>query len=160
MKRSTDRILTIHVGGLRRPDDLMHMLAARDAGQAYDRAALAQRVRSATTDIVHEQGAAGIDVVNDGEFPKISWMGYFHDRLTGIEWRQPEGTYTPFFTGRDTDQFPAGSRLLCAAVAPRTVTCCKSNRARRRWAWSSARRSAGGHSSTLVTPRSSLISAT
>jgi 5-methyltetrahydropteroyltriglutamate--homocysteine methyltransferase len=118
MKRSTDRILTTHVGGLRRPDDLMHMLAARDAGQAYDRAALAQRVRSATTDIVHEQVAAGIDVVNDGEFPKISWMGYFHDRLTGIEWRQPEGTYTPFFTGRDTDQFPGWFALAVRGGGP------------------------------------------
>ncbi len=33
MKRSTDRILTTHVGSLVKPDDLQRMIVARDLGQ-------------------------------------------------------------------------------------------------------------------------------
>ena len=118
MKRSTSRILTTHIGALRRPDDLMHLVAARDTGHEYDHAALAQRVRSATRNIVHEQVVAGIDVVNDGEFPKISWMGYFHDRLEGIGWRQPAPSGTPWFMGRDTDRFPGWYALAVRGGGP------------------------------------------
>jgi 5-methyltetrahydropteroyltriglutamate--homocysteine methyltransferase len=118
MKRSTNRILTTHAGALRRPDDLMQMLAARDTGQPYDHPALAHRARTAIKDVVHEQVAAGIDVVNDGEFPKISWLGYFHERLKGIEWRPPEPLNKPWFMGRDTDRFPGWYALAARGGGP------------------------------------------
>jgi len=38
MQRSTDRILTTHVGSLPRPSDLDAMLRAREAGQSSDQA--------------------------------------------------------------------------------------------------------------------------
>ena len=37
MKRSTDRILTTHVGSLIRPPALREFLAAKEAGKPFDR---------------------------------------------------------------------------------------------------------------------------
>jgi 5-methyltetrahydropteroyltriglutamate--homocysteine methyltransferase len=71
------------------------MLAARQAGQAYDPRALARRLEEAVTDVVATQVDCGIDVVNDGEIPKPGgWIGYFGSRLEGIEHR-------PFDPGRE-----------------------------------------------------------
>ena len=42
MKRSTDRILTTHVGSLIRPAALREFLAAKEAGQPFDQAAYAK----------------------------------------------------------------------------------------------------------------------
>ena len=39
MKRSTDRILTTHVGSLIRPQALQDILRAKQAGQPYDQTA-------------------------------------------------------------------------------------------------------------------------
>src|SRR5215213_9588618 len=68
MKRSTTRFLTTHMGSLARPDDLSAMLTAKDAGEPYDADALAKRVTSAVAEVVKQQAANGIDIVNDGEF--------------------------------------------------------------------------------------------
>jgi 5-methyltetrahydropteroyltriglutamate--homocysteine methyltransferase len=84
MKRSTERILTTHVGSLARPDALVPLLKARDRGQAYDRAALARLVREAVADVVRRQAQAGIDVVTDGEQGKASFYGYVVERFTGF----------------------------------------------------------------------------
>jgi 5-methyltetrahydropteroyltriglutamate--homocysteine methyltransferase len=42
MKRSTDRILTTHVGSLIRPPALREFLAAKEAGQPFDKGAYAK----------------------------------------------------------------------------------------------------------------------
>ena len=47
MKRSVDRILTMHAGSLPRPDDLWAMVNAKARGQGYDADALAARTESA-----------------------------------------------------------------------------------------------------------------
>jgi 5-methyltetrahydropteroyltriglutamate--homocysteine methyltransferase len=65
MKRSLNRILTTHVGSLPRPDDLL-ALYRRGASDGE----LGPRLRSAVADVVRRQTAAGLDVVNDGEFGK------------------------------------------------------------------------------------------
>jgi 5-methyltetrahydropteroyltriglutamate--homocysteine methyltransferase len=72
MQRSTDRLLTTHIGSLPRPDHLRESLLARDQGQAYDEAALQSSVRSAVTEAVRRQVAVGLDVVADGEMGKNS----------------------------------------------------------------------------------------
>ncbi len=90
MKRSVDRILTTHVGSLPRPNDLVELY--RD--DAPDEKLL-PRLRSAIADVVRRQVAAGIDVVNDGEFGKAmrravdfgAWWSYVYDRLGGYELR-------------------------------------------------------------------------
>jgi 5-methyltetrahydropteroyltriglutamate--homocysteine methyltransferase len=107
MKRSVDRILTTHAGALKRPHDVAALVAAKDQGRSVDEAALNERIARATRDIVAAQVKSGIDVVNDGEFPKISWMGYYYGRLKGIELR-PASAHAPEarLAGRDSEQFP------------------------------------------------------
>src|SRR5438128_11620051 len=84
MKRSTDRILTTHVGGFARPDALVHLLKARDRGQPYDRETYAKLVRDAVAEAVRRQTAAGVDVVTDGEQGNASFFGYIVERFNGF----------------------------------------------------------------------------
>lgn len=102
MKRSSERILTTHTGSLPRPDDLMTMLRAREAGEAHDAAALAERIRSSVAETVARQARAGIDIINDGEMGKPSYATYVKDRLTGFE----GGKSAPIFAA-DLGEFPS-----------------------------------------------------
>ena len=99
MQRSTDRILTTHVGALQRPQELSK--AMTEGGEwAPD---VLPELRAAVAEVVARQEQAGIDVVDDGEFGKTLWMWYVRDRMDGIgsrEWAQP------LLKGRDRDQFP------------------------------------------------------
>jgi 5-methyltetrahydropteroyltriglutamate--homocysteine methyltransferase len=80
MKRSTERILTTHLGSLARSDSLIPLLRLREQGEPYDREELAKLVREAVTDVVRKQVEAGIDIVTDGEQGKSSFYGYI------VEW--------------------------------------------------------------------------
>jgi 5-methyltetrahydropteroyltriglutamate--homocysteine methyltransferase len=84
MKRSTERILTTHTGSLPRPDDLLAMLDAVDAGTMLDPGAFEARVRRAVAEVVRREVDAGVDVVNDGEQGKIGYATYVRQRLTGF----------------------------------------------------------------------------
>ena len=66
MQRSTDRILTTHVGSLPRPAELDDALERR----AEDEPAYAAVLKRAVADVVKGQIDVGLDVVNDGEFGK------------------------------------------------------------------------------------------
>jgi 5-methyltetrahydropteroyltriglutamate--homocysteine methyltransferase len=99
MHRSTDRILTTHAGSLPRPNDLRDMLMAKDEGRPYDREALATRVRGAVAEVVKQQVASGLDIINDGELSKHSFSTYVRDRLTGFD-EQPS-----MISGRDMPEF-------------------------------------------------------
>jgi 5-methyltetrahydropteroyltriglutamate--homocysteine methyltransferase len=88
MKRSTDRILTTHVGSLARPKDLLEMMSAKLAGEPYDKEAYVNRIRSAVQESVKQQVASGIDVVSDGEQGKDSFFAYMRDRVTGFDARK------------------------------------------------------------------------
>jgi 5-methyltetrahydropteroyltriglutamate--homocysteine methyltransferase len=103
MKRSVERILTTHTGSLPRPEDLADMLFAREAGELADAGALKARVRSAVADIVRQQTAAGIDVVNDGEMGKIGYSTYVKDRLSGFG---DETTKRASLSAADMAEFP------------------------------------------------------
>jgi 5-methyltetrahydropteroyltriglutamate--homocysteine methyltransferase len=105
MQLSSDRILTTHVGSLPRPDDLFEMMLAKMDGKAVDETAYAERARRAVADIVKQQVATGLDVVNDGEMGKPSFITYATQRLAGLEKR--EGTRpSPFSNTRETQDFP------------------------------------------------------
>ena len=84
MKRSTDRILTTHTGSLPRPAELRALLTAQEAGTPPDRAVLDDAVRTAVGQVVKQQVAAGLDVVNDGEQGKPGYATYIKDRVTGF----------------------------------------------------------------------------
>jgi 5-methyltetrahydropteroyltriglutamate--homocysteine methyltransferase len=87
--RSTERILSTHVGSLARPYDLLEMMREKEHGRPYDQVAFDARVRDAVCDVVREQAAAGLDVVTDGEQGKVSFLTYVKERLAGFD--QVEG---------------------------------------------------------------------
>jgi len=106
MKRSTDRILTSHVGSLIRPPELIEFLRAQQERRPVDEAAFAKCLRNAVADIVHLQAEVGIDVVDDGEFGKtISWSQYALERLSGFERRPLSAGVNPFARGADRTRF-------------------------------------------------------
>ena len=84
MKRSTDRILTTHTGSLPRPAALVELLRAQEAGVAPDPSTFGAAVRAAVGEVVRQQVAAGLDVVNDGEQGKPGYATYVKDRVTGF----------------------------------------------------------------------------
>jgi 5-methyltetrahydropteroyltriglutamate--homocysteine methyltransferase len=103
MQRSTDRILTTHVGALQRPPELSKALTERGEW-APD---VLPELRAAVAEVVARQEQAGIDVVDDGEFGKTLWMWYVRDRIDGIGAREWSQDAEPLLKGRDRDQFPA-----------------------------------------------------
>ena len=121
MKRSTDRILTTHVGSLPRPDDLREMLVSRDDGAQVDDALFTSRIRRAVDEVVREQVRRGIDVVNDGEESKRSWSTYARERLGGHEAREgrPPGGTHPIY-GRDLAEFAEYFDVMGPGRGPNT----------------------------------------
>jgi 5-methyltetrahydropteroyltriglutamate--homocysteine methyltransferase len=106
MKRSTDRILTTHVGSLIRPPELQEFLRAKQAGRPVDQKAHERCLRDAVALIVRRQADAGIDIVSDGEFGKsISWSQYALERLSGFERRPVSPDANPFTRGADRQKF-------------------------------------------------------
>ncbi len=106
MKRSTDRILTTHVGSLIRPPDLLKFIALKQGGQPYDEVAYQRCLTDGVAGIVGAQAKAGVDVVSDGEFGKaISWSQYALERLSGFERRTIKEGENPFARGADRTQF-------------------------------------------------------
>jgi 5-methyltetrahydropteroyltriglutamate--homocysteine methyltransferase len=84
MKRSEVRILTTHVGSLPRPPALRDLLVAQDRGEAVDPARLAREAESAVRHVIERQRAAGIDVGNDGEQPRVGFSTYPARRMRGF----------------------------------------------------------------------------
>ncbi len=106
MKRSSERILTTHVGSLIRPAPLQEFLRAKQAGKPYDTVAYDACLKSSVADIVRSQAEIGIDVVSDGEFGKsISWSQYALERLSGFERRAIKPGGNPFTRGIDRERF-------------------------------------------------------
>lgn len=108
MRRSTDRILTTHVGSLPRPPELLEAgaaLAAQGDGGIDAQQAYATTLRSGVADLVRRQAAAGIDIVSDGELGKVSWATYILDRVSGFEIRR-DRMQPLVWLGRDRERFP------------------------------------------------------
>jgi 5-methyltetrahydropteroyltriglutamate--homocysteine methyltransferase len=104
MQRSSERILTTHVGSLIRPPRLQELLRQKQSGKDYDHAAYDECLTRSVGEIVRQQAEAGIDVVSDGEFGKsISWSQYALERLSGFERRPVKAN--PFQRGADRERF-------------------------------------------------------
>jgi 5-methyltetrahydropteroyltriglutamate--homocysteine methyltransferase len=124
MKRSTDRILTTHVGSLIRPPELQEFLRAVQGGKPYDEKAYQECLTDAVAEVVRQQAETGIDVPSDGEFGKsISWAQYALTRLSGFE-RRPikEDRANPFKRGADRTRFSDFYAELDSKEAVATVT--------------------------------------
>jgi len=84
MRRSTDRILTTHVGSLPRESKVVDLLLKRDRGEAFDAAEFDATMAAAVSATVKKQVATGIDVVSDGETAKVGYATYIKERLSGF----------------------------------------------------------------------------
>ena len=92
IQRSTDRILTTHVGSLPRPKDLLDLMKAKIAGVDHDPAAYEACVRKAVAECVRRQAESGIDILTDGEQSKPGFFTYARGRLEGFEPRPERRT--------------------------------------------------------------------
>jgi 5-methyltetrahydropteroyltriglutamate--homocysteine methyltransferase len=130
MKRSTDRILTTHVGSLIRPQALQEFMRAKQSDTPYDRAGYEACLTRSIADVVRGQAETGIDVVSDGEFGKaISWNQYVVERLSGFELRAIPPGFRPGTPGADRTRFkefyaeldvrePMANARMVACVGP------------------------------------------
>ena len=98
--RSTDRILTTHVGSLPHSEAVTEGVFAREQGTPIDEAAFHQTLTDAVQDTVRRQVENGVDLVSDGEQSKISYATYIKDRITGFDGDSPRRT------PKDLEVFP------------------------------------------------------
>jgi 5-methyltetrahydropteroyltriglutamate--homocysteine methyltransferase len=104
MNRSRDRILTTHAGRLERPQTITKAMEQHAGGRPRD-AGFAEQLKQAVADIVRAQVKAGLDVVNDGEFGKLSWNTYLNGRLAGHELVPVSQFPSPGISSRDRQDF-------------------------------------------------------
>jgi len=124
MKRSSERVLSTHVGSLIRPPKLQEFLRAKQGGKPYDEQGFQKCLSDSVAEVVKQQADAGIDVVSDGEFGKsISWAQYALTRLSGFE-RRPIKTdaANPFKRGADRTKFAEFYEELDEKQAVSTTT--------------------------------------
>jgi 5-methyltetrahydropteroyltriglutamate--homocysteine methyltransferase len=112
MKTSTDRVLTTHTGSLPRPKSLIALILDREKGAVIPADQFEAATAKAVDDIVAQQVAAGIDVVNDGEMSKPSYTTYIRHRVSGIE-MDPRATEKgrDIMIGRDMLAHPDFARV-------------------------------------------------
>src|SRR5580693_3683785 len=108
------RIQVTHAGSLIRPAELLGYLSAVDHGRASTdsvdyQAALARAVAS----VVRRQAETGIDVIDDGEMGKSTWITYLYERTAGLESRPLDGNFSSILpASRDRQHFPGAYREL------------------------------------------------
>ena len=123
MKRSSERILTTHVGSLIRPPKLQEFLRAKQGGKPHDEQGFQKCLSDSVAEVVKQQADAGIDVVSDGEFGKsISWAQYALTRLSGFERRPIKTGGNPFARGADRTKFAEFYEELDEKQAVSTTT--------------------------------------
>jgi 5-methyltetrahydropteroyltriglutamate--homocysteine methyltransferase len=94
VRRSTDRILTTHVGAL--PDPVPMAEAVRTDDE----------LRAAVREVVRLQRAAGIDFVNEGELTKGgNFVTYINERLSGFEAGDASVMTSVLMSSRDWTEF-------------------------------------------------------
>jgi len=103
-----ERIPVTHAGSLIRPQELLAFLSAVDHGRAstdsgeYE-AALAKAVAYA----VRRQVETGVDIIDDGEMGKSTWITYLYERTSGLEARPLTGNFSSILpASRDRQNFP------------------------------------------------------
>jgi len=84
MLTSESRILTTHAGSLPRPADLADMHGRRSRGEPVDADDMQHAIEAATASVIAAQVRAGIDIGNDGEQARESFVTYVQHRMTGF----------------------------------------------------------------------------
>ncbi|MCC7276061.1 MAG: cobalamin-independent methionine synthase II family protein [Alphaproteobacteria bacterium] len=127
MQTSRDRILTTHVGSLPRNAVLSDLLIRDEAGEAIDRGELARQAEAAVRHVVARQIAAGVDIVNDGEQPRVGFQTYVAQRMTGFGGeskrpRAPDYVEFPAWAAQLSRRFPRRSKVGNAPQAVAAVS--------------------------------------
>ncbi len=122
MKHSDERILTTHVGSLPRNAVLTDLLIRDEAGEAVDKAELARQSEAAVRHVVAQQAAAGVDIVNDGEQPRVGFQTYVAQRMEGFGGeskrpRSPDYTRFPVWAEQLARRFPRRAKVTNAPQA-------------------------------------------
>jgi 5-methyltetrahydropteroyltriglutamate--homocysteine methyltransferase len=134
-----ERIPVTHAGSLIRPVELLSFLSAIDQGKAYDSAAYRAVLSKAVADVVARQVEVGVDIVDDGEMGKSTWITYLYERMTGLESRPIEGTVASILpASRDRQHFPGAYAELDALdeAASRASTSLGADESDRTGGWS------------------------
>jgi len=119
---AASRILTTHVGSLPRPAALSELLIREEAGEPIDKAALDRETVAAVQDVVRRQVEAGIDVISDGEQPRVGFQTYVPQRLEGFGGESkrkspPDYVRFPAFAAAVAARFPRRSKVRNAPQA-------------------------------------------
>jgi 5-methyltetrahydropteroyltriglutamate--homocysteine methyltransferase len=103
-----ERIPVTHAGSLIRPPELLAFLSAADHGAAAaDRPEYQTALADAVDYVVRKQVETGIDVIDDGEMGKATWITYLYERTTGLESRELDGSFSSILpASRDRQNFP------------------------------------------------------
>lgn len=125
MRRSTERILTTHVGSLPRPPELIEVMIAEDRGETVDREVYEDKLKRAVNAIVARQVELGVDIVDDGELSKRGFAVYAHERLGGLT-ATGRARPSPWAESREALSFP---EFYAPAVRPHSGAPTASNMA-------------------------------
>jgi 5-methyltetrahydropteroyltriglutamate--homocysteine methyltransferase len=106
VNRSVDRFLTTHAGSLPRPQRLLDVNLAKERHEPFDESSYARDLKLAVADIVQRQVDVGLDIVDDGEFGKSSFVTYVNERLSGIEPGKDGVRTNPWRNSREYLAFP------------------------------------------------------
>jgi 5-methyltetrahydropteroyltriglutamate--homocysteine methyltransferase len=106
MLTSKDRILTTHCGSLPRTPQLSDLLLRQEAGEPIDSQMLRRECADAVSRALSGQMQAGIDIVSDGEQPRVGFSMYIPLRMEGF------GGESVRPTPRDLDDFPLFTERL------------------------------------------------
>jgi 5-methyltetrahydropteroyltriglutamate--homocysteine methyltransferase len=116
MTASRGRILTTHVGSLPRNPALSDLLMQEELDEPIDRDELEAEAARAVAEVVRRQVECGIDVINDGEQPRVGYQTYVPRRMSGFggaSSRLVPSDYLRFpdYAARWAARFPRRSRI-------------------------------------------------
>ena len=110
MIKGSERILTTQLGSLPRSEALLAMLMKIEKGVEVDRGEFRRQVEDDMLEVISRQAEAGIDIVGDGELPRIGFSYYVKDRMSGFGGLAKRGTVSDFA------KFPGYASLKMAAI--------------------------------------------
>ncbi len=94
---------------------MVALLHAKEHGEDYDADDFEARIDRAVAEIVAEQAAIGIDIVNDGEVGRTGYATYIQDRLSGFSGESPSLLFD------DLGDFPDYRRQMGQAAGTRRL---------------------------------------
>ncbi len=116
MHRSENRILTTHVGSLPRNRELSDLLIAQEDGKTVDEQRLDELAAAGVARCVEKQIGAGLDVINDGEQPRVGFQTYVAQRLSGFDAVSDRLPFTDFASYPDFGQIWANRGMVMSKV--------------------------------------------